>query len=73
LLGLPSDRSTEPPKAPEPAPASPPHDCTERLLARLPLDVREDILARARLLGLPVSKVVTAMLIVQQQPSQHAP
>jgi Arc/MetJ-type ribon-helix-helix transcriptional regulator len=73
LLGLTSDHRAEPPKAPEPAPPSPPHDCTERLLARLPLDVHEDILARARLLALPVSKVVMAMLIVQhpsRQPSR---
>ena len=48
LLGLASDHGAEPSKAPEPAPPSPPHDCTERLLARLPPDVREDILARAR-------------------------
>jgi hypothetical protein len=73
LLGLASDHSPEPPKAPEPALLSPPHDCTERLLARLPPDVREDILARARLLALPVSKVVAALLIVQhpsRQPSR---
>jgi hypothetical protein len=37
------------------------------------MDVREDIMARARLLALPVSKVVTSLLIVQQQPSQPAP
>jgi hypothetical protein len=37
-------------------------------MARLPMDVREDILARARLLDLPVSKVVTAMLITKSLP-----
>jgi Arc/MetJ-type ribon-helix-helix transcriptional regulator len=73
LLGIASDHSTEPPKVPEPAPLSPPHDCTERLLARLPLDVREDILARARILDLPVSRVVAALLIAKRPPSQAAP
>jgi hypothetical protein len=69
LLGVAPDPGAKSPKAPEPAPLSPPHDCTERLLARLPMDVREDILARARLLDLPVSKVVTAMLITKSPSS----
>jgi Ribbon-helix-helix protein, copG family len=73
LLGVAPDPGAKSPKAPEPAPLSPPHDCTERLLARLPMDVREDILARARLLDLPVSKVVTAMLITESTPSQSSP
>jgi Arc/MetJ-type ribon-helix-helix transcriptional regulator len=73
LLGIASDHSAEPPKAPESAPPSPPHDCTERLLARLPLDVRENIVERARVLNLPVSKVVTAMLITKSPPSQPSP
>jgi hypothetical protein len=73
LLGVAPDPDAKSPKAPEPAPPSPPHDCTERLLARLPMDVRESIEERARVLDLPVSKVVTSMLIVQQQPSQPAP
>jgi hypothetical protein len=73
LLGLASDHGAKSPMASEPAPPSPPHDCTERLLDRVPPDVREDILARARLLALPVSKVVAALLIVQHpshQPSR---
>jgi hypothetical protein len=69
LLGLVPDPGAESPKAPEPAPPSSPHDCTERLLARLPIDVREDILARSRLLDLPMSKVVTAMLITKSPSS----
>ena len=39
-------------------------------MARLPLDVREALMERARVLDLPVSTVVTAMLIGQQPPSQ---
>jgi Arc/MetJ-type ribon-helix-helix transcriptional regulator len=73
LLGIASDQSANSPTTPKPAPLSPTHDCTERLLARLPRDVREAIVERARLLDLPVSKVVTSMLIVQQQPSQPSP
>lgn len=68
LLGLEIDPKAEPPRAPKPvamsAPA--PHDCIETVLARLPMDVREAIVERACLLDLPASKVVTAMLIVQQ-------
>jgi Arc/MetJ-type ribon-helix-helix transcriptional regulator len=75
LLGLASAHRAETSEAPEQvamsAPA--PHDCTETVLARLPLDVREDILARARLLDLPVSQVVTSLLIVQQPSSQPVP
>jgi hypothetical protein len=75
LLGLTSDHSAEPPKAPEPASHStpPPHDCTERILARLPMDVREDILARARLLEMPAFQVLRALLVVQLSPSQPSP
>jgi hypothetical protein len=73
LLGVAPDCAAEPPKVPESAPPSPPHDCMERLLARLPMDVREDILARARLLDLPVSKVVEAMLITKVPPSEPSP
>ena len=75
LLGLTSDCGAKPPKAPELDTLSPPtpHDRTEAVLARLPGDVREGIMERARLLDLPVSKVVTAMLMVQQQPSQPSP
>jgi hypothetical protein len=73
LLGLTSDHGAETSKAPEPAPPSPHHDCTERLLARLPMDVRENIVERARVLNLPVSTVVTAMLIVQEPPIQLSP
>jgi hypothetical protein len=50
LLGITPDPGSNSPKVPEPAPLSPPHDSMERLMARLPVDVREDILARARLL-----------------------
>jgi hypothetical protein len=39
----------------------------------LPMDVREAIMERARVLDLPVSQVVTAMLIVQQPPIQLSP
>lgn len=72
LLGLASDHSAEPPKTPEPVAMSAPtpHDCVERVLARLPGEVRDGIEERARLLDLPVSKVVRSMLIVQHQPSQ---
>jgi hypothetical protein len=75
LLGVAPDPSVKSTTTPEPTSfaAPTPHDCTGRLLARLPMDVREDIMARARLLALPVSKVVTSLLIVQQQPSQPAP
>ena len=72
LLGLASDDGAKSMTAPEPtslsAPA--PHDCTERLLARLPMDVRENIVDRARVLNLPVSKVVLAMLITKSPLSQ---
>jgi hypothetical protein len=75
LLGLASDHGAEPPRAPEPVALStpPPHDYAESVLARLPGDVREGIEERARLLDLPVSKVVTSMLIVQLPPSQPSP
>ena len=75
LLGFVSDHSAEPLRAPEPASHStpPPHDCTERILARLPMDVREDILARARLLEMPTFQVLRALLIAQLPPSQPAP
>jgi hypothetical protein len=73
LLGVAPDHGAEAPKAPDPAPLSTAHDCTEHLLARLPLDVREGIIARGRVLNLPVSKVVASMLIVQQPPSQPSP
>jgi hypothetical protein len=75
LLGLTSDHSAELPKAPEPASPStpPPHDCTERILARLPMDVREDILARARLLEMPTFQVLRALLVAQLPPSQPPP
>jgi hypothetical protein len=75
LLGFASDHSAEPLRAPEPASHStpPPHDCTERILARLPMDVREDILARARLLEMPTFQVLRALLIAQLPPSQPAP
>jgi hypothetical protein len=76
LLGLASTHPAEPSKQREPdassTPTPPPHDCVETVLARLPMDVREAIEARARFLALPVSKVVTSLLIVQQQPSQPA-
>jgi hypothetical protein len=73
LLGIASDHSAEPPKAPEPAPLTPPHDCKERLLVWLPMDVRENIVEGARVLNLPVSKLVTAMLITKVPPSQPFP
>jgi hypothetical protein len=75
LLGLVPDHGAKATPAPEPVSLStpPPHDCTERLLARLPMDVREHIVARARVLDLPVSKVVTAMLITKLPPSQPSP
>jgi hypothetical protein len=77
LLGLASDHRAEPSKAPEPdassTPTPPPHDCVENVLARLPMDVREGIEERARVLDLPVSKVVTAMLIAKLPLSQPAP
>jgi hypothetical protein len=37
------------------------------------MDVCQDIMARARLLDLPVSKVGTAMLITESMPSQPSP
>jgi hypothetical protein len=75
LLGIASDHGAELTGAPEPVNSSPPtpHDCAESVLAQLPGDVRESIVERARVLDLPVSKVVTAMLVVQQPPSQPAP
>ena len=45
----------------------------ERLLAQLPMDVREDILAWARLLEMPTFQVLRALLIAQLPPSQAAP
>jgi Arc/MetJ-type ribon-helix-helix transcriptional regulator len=72
LLGLTSDRGAESTPAPEPASRSTAHDCTETVMTRLPMDVREGIAERARLLDLPVSKVVTAMLIAKLPPSQTA-
>jgi hypothetical protein len=75
VLGLASDHGAEPSKAPEPASHStpPPHDCTERILARLPMDVREDILARARLLEMPTFQVLRALLVAQLPPSHPTP
>jgi hypothetical protein len=75
LLGLAPDQGTKSTAASEPASlaASTPHDCTERLLAGLPMDVHENIVERARVLDLPVSKVVTAMLVAQLPPSQPSP
>jgi hypothetical protein len=75
VLGVSSDHDAAPSKAPEPAPLSTPtpHDCTETVLARLPMDVREDILARARLLEMPTFHVLRALLIAQLPPSQPAP
>jgi hypothetical protein len=75
LLGVEADNGAESTKAPEPAPLStpPPHDCTETVLARLPPDVREAIMERARVLELPLSRVVASMLIVQQPPSPPTP
>jgi hypothetical protein len=75
LLGLTSDHGAETLKAPEPVAVSAPtpHDCVETVMTRLPMDVRNGIEERARVLDLPVSKVVTAMLIVQQPSSQPFP
>jgi Arc/MetJ-type ribon-helix-helix transcriptional regulator len=75
LLGVEPDPGAKSTTAPEPTSVSAPtpHDCTERVLARLPLDVREGIIARARVLNLPMSKVVTAMLITKSPPSQPSP
>jgi hypothetical protein len=68
LLGLEADPSAQLPKTPKSVDSSmpTPHDCAETVLAQLPGDVRAAIVERARLLDLPVSKVVTAVLIVQQ-------
>lgn len=73
LLGIAPDHDDKSTTAPEPASLSTAHDCTERLLARLPMDVRENIVEGARVLNLPVSKVVTAMLITKSPPSQPSP
>jgi Arc/MetJ-type ribon-helix-helix transcriptional regulator len=73
LLGLAPDDGAKSTTAPESTSLSMAHDCTERLLARLPMDVRENIVERARVLDLPVSKVVTAMLITTLPPSQPSP
>jgi len=72
LLGIASDHRAESPKAPEPVAMSapPPHDCVETVLSRLPLDVREDIMTRARLLEMPTSQVLRALLVAQLPPSQ---
>ena len=74
LLGLASDHGAEPRRHPSRLPSTPRlTTALKAVLARLPMDVREDIMERARVLDLPVSKVVTAMLIVQQPPSQPSP
>ena len=75
LLGLEADRASNPLRAHEKVALSTPtsHDCLETVMTRLPMDVREGIEERARLLDLPVSTVVTSMLIVQQPPSQPSP
>jgi Arc/MetJ-type ribon-helix-helix transcriptional regulator len=75
LLGLEADHSVQLPKAPEPVAlsTSSSHDCVETVMTQLPIDVREGIEERARLLDLPISKVVRSMLIVQQHPSQSFP
>jgi hypothetical protein len=75
LLGLVPDPGAEPPQTPGPDTlvTPTPHDCTETVLSRLPMDVREGIEERARVLNLPVSKVVTALLIAKLPPSQPAP
>jgi hypothetical protein len=74
LLGLTPDHSSEPPKAPEliTPPTLLPHNCVQAVLARLPMDVRGGIVEGARVLNLPVSKVVTSMLVAKISPSQPA-
>jgi Arc/MetJ-type ribon-helix-helix transcriptional regulator len=75
LLGLEADHSAQLPQAPEAVAlsTSSSHDCVETFMTRLPMDVRENIVERARILNLPVSKVVTAMLITKSPPSQPSP
>jgi hypothetical protein len=73
LLGFAPDHGDQSTTAAEPPPLSTAHDCTERLLAGLPMEVREDIVARARLLDRPVSTVVTARVIGPHQPRQPFP
>jgi hypothetical protein len=75
LLGLASDHGAERTRAQEKVALSTPvpHDCVQSVLARLPVDVCAAIMERARLLDLPVYKVVTSILIVQQPPSQPTP
>jgi hypothetical protein len=74
-LGAASDPSADPLRRPEPVLPStpPPHDCVQSVLARLPGEVREGIMERARVLELSASQVLTAMLIAQLPPSQSAP
>ena len=71
-LGFGDDKGAEPPGARGTLPfvTPPPHDCAESVLARLPREVREGIVERARVLELPVSSVVTSRLIVPSPPSQ---
>ena len=75
LLGLEADHGAEHPKAAEPVASSTPalHDCTDAVLARLPGDVREVIVERARVLELSTFQVLRALLLAQLPPSQPAP
>jgi Arc/MetJ-type ribon-helix-helix transcriptional regulator len=75
LLGLEADHSAQLPKAPEPVAlsTSSSHDCVETVLARLPLEVREDIMTRTRLLAMPTFQVLRALLVAQLPPSQPSP
>jgi hypothetical protein len=75
LLGVASDDGAKSTKAPElvAMSAPTPHDCIETVLARLPGDVREDIMARARLLEMPAFQVLRALLVAQLPPSQPTP
>jgi hypothetical protein len=75
LLGIASDHGAEPVSTAEPVAMSAPtsHDCVETVMTRLPMDVGEDIMARARLLEMPTFQVLRALFVVQLSPSQPSP
>jgi hypothetical protein len=74
LLGLTSDHSAEPPKAPElvALSAPTPYDCVETVLARLPGEVRARIVETARLLNMPFLLILRSLVIAASWPKGQA-
>jgi hypothetical protein len=75
LLAPEPDAGPDSARVPEPVlpPTLVPHDCVDAVLARLPGEVRENIVARARVLELPAARVLTALLVAQVLPRRPVP